>query len=174
MTRKTLLDSEGWRSVPGKPLRCTCPWCGDEVSSNAYARKIHKQKCPSWKTTTDAAAPTARPGSAARAAEQPPGVRPSRDAAMPAPNDLVRKPAATNLPPLPPPALRWTLTKVAGAEQWTAWRDDARVGLQALRVQRVGMRAAPDFTSYAERKYVGSFRTPEAAMSAAENYEEDR
>lgn len=166
MTRPTLLESEGWRPVPGKPLRCTCPCCYAELSSNAFARKMHKDKCPSWRTA-DAAAPTRSPRASDGAAEQPPGVRSARDAAVSAPSDAPRKPAATHLP-----KLRWTEVKVAGTEEYSAWRDTSFSGgpLTPLRVRRVGMRAAPSFASYAGPRYAGSYPTKEAAMGAAENF----
>lgn len=168
MTRPTLLESEGWRPISRKPLRCACPACGVELSSNAFSRFKHREKCPSWgKASSNAPTVVGQSGPSATRGEQSPVVRPDRVAAVTATNDLARNPAA----PPPPPRLRWTACRVAGVEEWSTWVEGSP--LVSLRVRRVGMRAEQRFEAYAGKKYAGSQATAEAAMGAAERFHDE-
>lgn len=156
----SLLESEGWKVVG--PIRCLCPKCDGELSSNAFARSCHKKSCAGWKQTESALPQTTTLflspviATLPRAGKNP---GPVLETTRPAPVRLER---VVDRP-------SWTRFQVSGVNEYVRHLpcDDSATFLR-LRVRRVGMNDSPRYTSYRGAKYLGEHDSVERAMDAAE------
>ncbi len=158
----SLLLSEGWKQTA--PLRCLCPKCGSELSSNAFARNTHKKKCAGWSETrdssrnaTDDALPqTTTPAATLAARDKRPASLDLRPAPrVPVLEKVVSRPA-------------WTRFQVAGVNEYVRHLPQGTNTFLRLRVRRIGMNDRPRYTAYRGTKYLGEYDSVEVAMDAAE------
>ncbi len=153
----SLLLTEGWK-ITG-PIRCLCPKCGSELSSNAFARNTHKKKCPGWKQTGDALPQTVIAmdpliATFPRAGKDPGPVLATRPSPVRL-EQVVSRPA-------------WTRFQVAGVNEYVRHLPQGTNTFLRLRVRRVGMNDASRYTAYRGTKYLGEYDSVEVAMDAAE------
>lgn len=152
---RPLLESESW-IVTGN-LRCKCPRCGAELSSNAFARKKHKDRCEGWKRT-ETLSPAEK--------KVTPAVQVERlHQAWRATDDAVR---SSNPTPPPAPRLPWIEYRNG---PWTEWDVTFGTGPSRiyLRVREMSACIGGNrYSSYAGKTYIGSFSTLEIAQGSAE------
>jgi hypothetical protein len=151
---KPLFETEGWEPIT--QLSCRCPKCQIVVSSNAYARCMHKKKCAGWLATPVVTASSVR--KLPRRALAGPVVEalPISSPAAPARLGLARPTGKV-------PVLRWEEHKMGGFAEW-----HTRNGPHLLRVRLVGMPGDERrYSAYCDLKYAGSFADVNTAQDEA-------
>lgn len=156
---KPLLESEGWVVIG--TLRCKCPRCGAELSSNAFARNTHKKKCEGWRGAER------QPQAKEKTVTAP---RYSADSQAERDEEL-GKFLSRDINPTPPPApcLPWIEYRNGSWNEWDVTFAPPGSPRIYLRIREMsGCVGGNRYSSYAGKTYVGAYSTLEIAQGSAE------